>query len=453
MSGKINRNFIIFGGTGDLTYRKLIPALYNLYVEKKLKDDDRILIIGRREYTNDDYINIVKPWIEQYSRISFNEEIFKNFSNNIEYHKIDFANLDNYTSLSKYFCDCDINQNIFYLAVAPLFFDIITDGISTLKCLEKTKIIIEKPFGETILEAEKLNNKLISCFGKENIYRIDHYFGKEMVQNIETIRFTNLLFKNSWDSKAIEQIEIIAHEEVGVETRASYYDKAGALKDMVQNHLMQILSLVAMEEPNTQYDIKQRQEQVFESLRPIDKIDIKKTLVLAQYFGYKQEPGVNPDSNTETYAMCKLFVDNDRWQDVPFYIKTGKRMATREMNIIVTFKSLNEATPDILTFKIQPEEGVKLEFNIKKPGNTDEVIRAEMDFCQSCVAAHRINTPEAYERLLYAVVNSDQSLFSTWKQIYLSWDYINKLKQKYIDENIGMCYYEQASINIDDIIN
>lgn len=452
MNGKINRNIIIFGGTGDLNYRKLMPALYNLYAENKLKDDDCVFVIGRKEYTKDEYISIVKEWVLKYSRILFDEKIFENFANNIVYYKMEFTNLDEYSSLSDVFSSYDINQNLFYYAVSPMFFDIITDGIVTLKCTKNIKLVIEKPFGETIEEAEKLNNKIMKCFGKENIYRIDHYLGKEMVQSVKTIRFSNLLFKTCWNRNCIKQVDIVAHEEVGVETRASYYDKTGALKDMVQNHLMQILSLIAMEEPNSQYDIKKRQQQVFENLRPIDKIDIKKDLVLAQYNGYTEEANVAPNSKTETYAMCKLFIDNEQWRDVPFYIKTGKRMATREMNIVITFKPIgNIEKPDVLMFKVQPDEGVRFEFNIKKPGETEEIIRAEMDFCQSC--AYKINTPEAYERLINVAMNGDQSLFSTWEHIYLSWDYINKLKQKYIDENVALYYYEQGSVDIDNILN
>lgn len=454
MNGKINRNFVIFGATGDLTYRKLMPALYNLYAEKKLEDDDHIIAIGRREYTKDDYMKIVKDWVSKYSRIRFDEAIFNSFSSNVMYYEMDLKNLDEYASLSELFCRCEINQNLFYYSVAPEFFDVITDGIISLKCREGAKLIIEKPFGETLLDAEKLNDKLTNCFGRKNIYHIDHYLGKEMVSNIQTARFSNQLFKNCWDRNSIARVDIVAHEEIGVETRASYYDKAGALKDMVQNHLMQILSLIAMEEPDSKHDIKKRQECVFKSLRSIDKLDIKNTLALAQYKGYREEIGVEPNSKTETYAVCKLFVDNQRWQDVPFFIKTGKRMLTREMNIIVTFKSINGVEePDVLTFQVQPDEGIKLCFNMKKPGDTNEITRAEMNFCQSCIESHRINTPEAYERLLYAAANGDKSLFSTWTQIDLSWDYINKLKQKYIDENIGLHYYEQDCSDIVGIID
>ncbi|MGL5721053.1 MAG: glucose-6-phosphate dehydrogenase [Brevinema sp.] len=451
MSGTTNRNFTIFGGTGDLTYRKLLPALYNLYVEKSLGDDDHIIIIGRKEYDKEAYLNIIREWVSKYARVSFDISTFLGFTKLIEYYQMNFTQLEDYAPLAKHLKREKIKQNIFYFAVSPVFFPIISEGISSLKLADNPKLIIEKPFGETLEEAEKLNNSLIEHFGKDNIYRIDHYLGKEMVQSVQTIRFSNLLFKECWNNRCIEKVEIIAHEEVGVETRAGYYDKTGALKDMVQNHLMQILSLIAMEEPDDKFPIKIRQQQVFESLRPIEKVDIKKSLMLAQYEGYLQEAGVAPNSQTETYATCMIFVDNERWKDGPFYIKTGKRLASREMNVIITFKTIKNEEPDVLIFKIQPSEGVRIEFNIKQPGYSNDQTRAEMDFCQDCILAHRINTPEAYERLIQAVMNGDNSLFSTWEHISLSWDYVNKLKQKYINEKVSVQLYAQGSKSVDNI--
>lgn len=444
MSGTINRNFTIFGGTGDLTYRKLLPALYNLYVEKHLGDDDHILIVGRREYSREDYLDIIREWVSKYARVTFDVSTFLGFTKLIEYYHMDFTQSKDYAQLSKHLKKDKISENIFYFAVSPAFFAVISEGISSLKLADQPKLIIEKPFGETLDEAEKLNYNLMEHFGKDNIYRIDHYLGKEMVQSVQTIRFSNLLFKECWNNRCIDKVEIIAHEEVGVETRASYYDNTGALKDMVQNHLMQILSLIAMEEPNEHYPLKIRQQQVFESLRPIENVDVKKSLLLAQYKGYLQEPGVAPNSQTETYALCKFFVDNERWQGVPFYIKTGKRIAAREMNVIITFKTIKGETPDVLIFKIQPTEGVRIEFNIKQPGYTNDHARAEMDFCQDCILEYRASTPEAYERLISAVMDGDNSLFSTWEHISLSWDYISKLKQKYDDAKIKVHYYEQG---------
>ncbi len=446
MSGKKTRNLTIFGGTGDLAYRKLIPAFYNLFVRKEISKNDKILIIGRRDYKTCEYTQIIKSWTEKYSRLDYKEEVFNEFVKLIEYFQMDFTNLENYDNLSAYFCNNAYSENVFYYAVAPRFFGVISDGILRLNCLGETKIVIEKPFGETLEEARTLNEKLEKCFGEENVYRIDHYLGKEMIRNILTIRFTNQIFKNCWDKNSIENVQIIASEDIGVGTRAGYYDKAGALKDMVQNHLFQILSIIALEEPNDEFDLKSRQTEVLKNLRQIEKLDIKDSLVLAQYDGYLLEDGVNKDSKTETFAFLKLFIDNKRWENVPFYLVTGKKLEKREMIIKIKFKSVGKAKKsDELLFYVQPTEGVNLKFNVKVAGDSNEIIREEMDFCQNCILANRINTPEAYERLLHAVLDGDNIWFSAWDQIYLSWDYTKKLKEKYCKENIEMIQYNQNS--------
>lgn len=446
MSGKIKTNFTIFGGTGDLTYRKLIPALYNLFATNKLMPEDRIVAIGRRDYSLDKYHEIIEEWVRKYSRIKFDEITFMEFLKHVDYFKMDFTNLEEYSKLENYFNLNKIENHIFYYAVAPTFFGVISDGLISIKDCKNEKIIIEKPFGETLEDADQISKKLEECFGANNVYRIDHYLGKEMVRSIQTLRFSNPIFANSWNNKNIDNVQIIANEEVGVETRGNYYDKAGALKDMVQNHLMQILTLVAMDKPDATHDIHTRQIEVLKSLRPVSRLDVESSMVLGQYEGYQHESNVDSDSKTETFAACKLYIDNFRWDNVPFYIKTGKKMATREMNVIVTFKPMDESSmSNILVIKIQPLEGVSLKFNIKKPGDTEEIIQTEMDFCQSCIPSHRINTPEAYERLLEAVVNSDQTWFSKWNQIYLSWKYIEQLKEKYKALNLPIYLYLQNS--------
>ncbi len=445
MTGIIN-NLTIFGGTGDLCYRKLMPALYNLYTNGRIDNNDRIVAVGRREYTDEAYIEVIKGWVKRYARLEYNDKSFNNFSKNISYFKMDFTNPDEYERLSEYFCGRQIKENLFYYAVAPQFFGVISEGVIALKCINSPKLIIEKPFGETPEHAMRLNKRLEEYFGADRIYRIDHYLGKEMIQNILTIRFKNLLFESCWNNQNIDNVRIIATEEVGVETRAKYYDNAGALKDMVQNHLMQLLSFVAMEPPESDYDLKDKQSQVFDCLRPPEQLDIEDSLLLARYSGYLTEPDVAKDSVTETFVACKLYVDNDRWAGVPFYIITGKKMATREMNVIITFKKLTgQDKPNVLVFKIQPDEGVTLIFNIKTPGDGYEVIGAEMDFCQNCNLTYRMNTPEAYERLLYSAIKADRRWFSGWDQIYLSWRYIEKIKEIYHEKGLPIYEYLDGS--------
>lgn len=442
MTGTINTNFTIFGGTGDLTFRKLIPAFYNLYITEKLDVKDRIVIIGRRDYTSEQYREIAKEWIKKYSRLNFDEKIYSAFIQKVEYFKMDITNLFDYHRLNDFYQKNEIHSHIFYYAVAPEFFNSISNGILTMTGPLHAKIILEKPFGSSLEQASKLSAKLDKCFGAENIYRIDHYLGKEMVRSIQTIRFMNPIFANIWNKENIQDIQISALEEVGVETRGDYYDTSGALKDMVQNHLLQILSIVAMEPTNKDELIHDKQIEVLKSLRKTSQLDIRDTLVLGQYEGYNQEDKVNHDSKTETFAALRVYVDNERWQDVPFYIRTGKKIGKREMEVVITFKPVSaDVKPNILVVKIQPLEGVSLQFNIKKPGDTDEVVQTEMDFCQNCIEGNRINTPEAYERLIYSCMNSEQAWFSKWDQIELSWKYIEELKKRYKDEGIPIYSY------------
>ncbi len=439
------KTITIFGGTGDLSYRKLFPAMYNMYCRGILNDDDVIIAVGRRGYSDTQYIELLNGWVQKFARLSFSQETFANFAKLIRYCEMDFTDKKAYRALDEVFGQYSATEHLFYFAVAPQFFEVITDGITGLTCKGTKKLVVEKPFGETIKQARELGIKQDKTFGSENVYRIDHYLGKEMISSIDTLRFSNMIFSGSWNRDFIEHIQIEASEQVGVETRARYYDNAGALKDMVQNHLFQILTLIAMEPPKEGVTLQQRQLEVLRHLRPVTKETVADTLLLAAYKGYREEPGVNPDSKTETFAFCRLFIDTERFRDVPFYITTGKRLSTREMNVIVTFKATcADCARNVLVFKIQPSEGITLRFNTKKPGEEKGLITAEMDFCQSCFVGYRINTPEAYERLLTAVIMSDRSRFSDWETIHASWEYIESLKRLY-HETLPIYEYEQGS--------
>ncbi len=444
---KIHTNITIFGGTGDLTFRKLLPALYTMYLTKKLPKDSRIVIIGRRDYDSDSYRLLAEEWVDKFTRLPYTKEDFSKFSKLLAYFRMDLSNQQDYQRLNEYFSQDDITSHIFYLAVAPRFFTVIADGLETVCGACHGKVIIEKPFGENLEAAEKLNQQLERHFGSEQIYRIDHYLGKEMVRNIQAIRFTNPIFTDVWNSRYIESVQISALEDVGVETRGGYYDASGALKDMVQNHLFQILSIVAMERPEVFNSTQMHQEQlnVLRSLRPASEASIEDTLVLGQYEGYREEPLVSPDSSTETFAGLRLFIDNERWSGTPFYIRTGKKTGTRQMEVSIVFRrSMPEVEPDILTIKIQPTEGVYLQFNIKRPGDTEEIIPTKMDFCQNCNIIHQLNTPEAYERLLTACIAGERSWFSQWDQIEISWNYIEQLKQLFKEKNLPVYPYAQG---------
>lgn len=406
----------IFGGTGDLTFRKLLPALYNMCVGDKLPDGFCIVAVGRRDYTTESYTALAEDWVRRFSRLPFEKELFARFAGLLRYYQMDFTDPGNFPKLDAWYASSGIADHLFYLAVAPRFFHGIVRGLSAVSSAREGKVILEKPFGESLESARLLNEELESFFLPGHVYRIDHYLGKEMVRGIHTIRFTNPIFHDAWDSAHIESVRICALEDVGVETRGGYYDTSGALKDMVQNHLLQILSIVAMERPE-RFDaagMHEEQLRVFHALRPGDA-------VLGQYEGYRDEPLVDPASGTETFAALRLFVDTPRWRGTPFYIRTGKRLRRREMQVSVVFRPLAGAPSNVLLIRIQPTEGVCLQFNIKRPGDTDEMAEAKMDFCQSCSPQNRINTPEAYERLLGACLRGEGAWFSQWDQIEACW--------------------------------
>ena len=435
----------LFGGTGDLTYRKLLPALYNLNGLGKLADDFKIVVIGRREYSQADYINIVRNWVKEHARTKFDDEQFESYAKRIIYFKMNMTNEDDYAMLQEFYAREDIQNHVYYFAVAPSFFMTITNGLKKHCSENNAKVIIEKPFGEDLEKAGLLNNELEKFFNQDEIYHIDHYLGKEMIQNILSLRFKNIIFKGIWNKDFIENVQITAAETVGVGTRASYYDKSGALKDMVQNHLLQVLSLVAMEEPKGTESsrIHESQYNLLSALKPIE--DVRDSLVMGQYEGYLQEENIPADSKTETYAALKLYVDNERWQGVPFFIRTGKKMDSRETQVVVQFKAVGDVPGNVLIIRIQPDEGVYVQFNAKKPGTEKELQQISLDFCQSCILENRINTPEAYERLLDACFKGDRSLFSQWDQIVASWTFVNDLIAKYEEQGSPLYTYEQGS--------
>lgn len=406
----------IFGGTGDLTFRKLLPALYNMFVTGKLPPDFCIVAVGRRDYTAESYIQLAGDWVRRFSRLPFEEKRFAGFAAMVRYYHMDFTDPGNYPRLEGWYTDAGVTDHLFYLAVAPRFFRGIVQGLSAVPSARAGKVILEKPFGETLESARELNQELETFFSPGQVYRIDHYLGKEMIRGIHTIRFTNPIFHDAWDSRHIESVEITALEVVGVETRGGYYDTSGALKDMVQNHLMQILSIVAMERPQ-RFDGAGMHEEQLRVLRAVRHDGA----VLGQYEGYRDEPLVDPRSTTETFAAVRLYVDTPRWRGTPFYIRTGKRLSRREMQVIVTFRPMEGAAANVLLIRIQPTEGVCLQFNIKRPGDTHEIAQAKMDFCQSCSQENRINTPEAYERLLGACLRGEGVWFSQWDQIETCW--------------------------------
>ncbi|MFE8702564.1 glucose-6-phosphate dehydrogenase [Cytobacillus sp. FJAT-54145] len=444
---------MIFGATGDLAKRKLFPSLYRLFEKGNLSEHFAVIGVARRPLTNDEFQDNVKKSV---STAIDKEDRIEEFSSHFYYHSHDVTDSDSYASLNKLAEQLDSHyqldgNRIFYLAMAPEFFGTIAlhlkeDGLTNVNGFKR--LVIEKPFGHNLESAKELNTQLRTAFAEDEIYRIDHYLGKEMVQNIEVIRFANAIFEPLWNNRYIANIQVTSSEVLGVEERGRYYEKSGALRDMVQNHMLQMVALLAMEPPirlNTD-EIRSEKVKVLRALRPISGEEVKDYFVRGQYDSgsitsesapaYREEQMVEPDSNTETYVAGKLLIDNFRWAGVPIYIRTGKRMAAKSTKIVIQFKDIpmnlyyqTEQTlnPNLLVIHIQPEEGITLHLNAKKAGQSMEATPVKLNFANKGIDG--INTPEAYEKLLYDCMRGDATNFTHWDEVALSWSFTDKISE------------------------
>lgn len=442
--------FTIFGSTGDLTYRKLIPALYHLEHRGLLATDFEIRCIGRKAYTQEAYWAILEPWLKKQSRFKLDDRLIESFKHRIRYIQLEFTLLDAYRHLTQYPQGQD---NLYYFAVAPSFFEAIAQHLKASGYLDlgHHRVILEKPFGDSLAHASQVHDALTSIFGEEQLYHIDHYLGKEMIQNILALRFTNRLFEGVWNASHIESIQITAAETVGVETRGSYYEQAGALKDMIQNHLIQILSYVLMEEPQSlmSQDLSSQQLKVFKALS-LDRLLVGQYGASENHLAYREEALVNPLSTVETYAAVRGHLTSGPLQNVPLFLRTGKSLNHRATYIKVIFKPSQSKLyasdlKEVLTIKVQPDEGVSFQFNAKKPGTLNTITSVQMDFCQSCILENRINTPEAYERLLDDAFHQDNSLFTPWNLVERGWQFGKRLEQLRQQQNLPLVFYPAGS--------
>ncbi len=445
--------FIIFGGTGDLNARKLAPALYNLYLDGWLPKQFSIIGTGRTKLTDEQFRANLLEGINQFSRSGKTTKAkWEDFSKNIYYQVSDAKDAETYKEFGKridaHNTEWKAKANvIYYLAVAPEFFPIIASNISKAKLAEdpeKARIVIEKPFGHDLESAKELNKLLAGIFDEKQIYRIDHYLGKETVQNIMAFRFANSILEPIWNRNYIEHVQISVTEQLGVQDRGPYYEGSGALRDMIQNHLLQLLCFIAMETPISfsADEVRDRKVDVLRAMRKFTPDDVRTSAVRGQYGsgwiegqevpGYRQESNVNPDSNTETFAAIKFFVDNWRWHGVPFYVRTGKRMHQSASTITIQFRDVphlvfpKEATEswqqNRLIISIQPEMSIRLQVQAKRPGI--DMILNTVDMVFDYKGTYTSEAPEAYETLLLDTMMGDQTLFMRGDQVEEAWDLI-----------------------------
>jgi len=455
---------ILFGATGDLAVRKLYPALYQLY--KKHNDVERFAVIGtgRRNYDHKTYRDVVKDSIKATGAEA--DDFLKRFF----FYSIDVEDIEAYKGLNglakQVDKDFDLSGNrMFYLALAPNFFGTVTTYLKESGLTNTSgwkRLVIEKPFGHNLTSAQKLNEEIGHVFDEQEIYRIDHYLGKEMVQNIQVIRFANPLFESIWNNRYISNIQITSSETLGVGERAGYYDRTGALMDMVQNHILQMIALTAMEPPSRleTEDIRDEKVKVFRSIRPVTTTSVQEDIIKAQYKsgvlengeqirGYQDEENIQENSQTDTFVAAKIYIDNFRWAGVPFYIRTGKRLKVKSTQIVIQFKNapLNpylDQQPNRLIIHVQPDEGLSLILNAKKIGESQETTPIKLDFSHSFI--NEPGTPDAYERLIHDCIHGDSTNFTRWDEVALSWKYVDSIIKAWGETNIPLDYYTSGTM-------
>lgn len=456
-----NLLLVIFGASGDLTWRKLLPALFALKEQDMLPDKFAVLGVGRSPLSNADFQGKMKDGIEQFHKVK-DASLLQEFVESLHYIAINTKDAGDYVKLRERCVSIDQelglgNNLIYYLATPPSLYETIAKSLAANKmCCDGEqkgwkRLIVEKPFGYDLASAKKLNAGLLSAFDESQIYRIDHYLGKETAQNILVTRFFNGIFEPLWNRNYIKSIEITSAESVGVEKRGGYYDTSGAMRDMLQNHLLQLAALTAMESPAVFNANAIRNEviKVFQSLRPLSDEDVKQNVIRGQYTesdikgkhqpAYVEEEGVPADSRTETFVALKFFIDNWRWGGVPFYIRTGKKLPTRVTEIVIRFKETphpvlsqlnrSENVESMLVIRIQPDEGLLLKFGMKVPGAGFKVQNANMNFRYSDLAEGYM--PSAYERLLHDCMIGDASLFARGDAVEAAWEFVAPIQKEW----------------------
>lgn len=461
-----NTDLIIFGARGDLSARKLFPALLHLESCNLLPEDLKLIALAREDLTLAVFLEDLKAKVRpSISDSRWSEDLWAGFSSRFDFIRINFGEPGDFPVLREALPDS--RTSIFYLATPPSLFPVICENLGQTGCLDgDTRIVLEKPIGHDLESSRQVNETVGKFFPEENIYRIDHYLGKETVQNLLVLRFANRFINTQWDQSCIDHVQITVAETVGIEGRWSYYDKVGQLRDMVQNHLMQLLCLVAMEPPNsmTAEGIREEKVKILRALRTIDDTNVADHAVRGQYGpgwyrgdavpGYLEEEGCETtDSNTETFVAIKAFIDNWRWAGVPFYLRTGKRMPEKLTEIVISYKSLphnifssGENIPNRLVIRLQPNEGIEMQMVSKLHSLKDKMglVRQNLnlDFLGSS-GMDRI--PDAYERLFLDVIKGDQSLFVGREEVEQSWHWCDSLIKAWNRQGVEVKNYHAGS--------
>jgi glucose-6-phosphate 1-dehydrogenase len=452
-------SIIIFGATGDLTHRKILPAFYAMSQHGLLPEQCHIIGFARRDWSDETFRAEMRQGVQQFSRVPFDTAAWDEFAGQLHYHRSEFDQADGYPRLGQLLDRLGApaaHNRLFYLATPPEAYPVIVRHIGAAGLNHSaggwTRLIIEKPFGRDLQSAIALNQQVHDVFAEEQVYRIDHYLGKETVQNLVVFRFANAIFEPIWNRNFIDHVQITVAETVGVESRAGYYDTAGVGRDMLQNHLLQLLTLTAMEPPYA-FDaraLRDEKVKVLQALRPIEA----QAAMPGQYIGYRNEKGVAPKSQTPTYAAVKLHIDNWRWQGVPFFLRSGKQLADKTTEISIVFKRPPHSlfplepgemlTPNTLTLCIQPDEGMHLRFEAKMPGAgmKRQTVDMDMTYAQDFNSA---SLPEAYERLLLDALQGDAALFTRADEIELAWHAIDPVISAWEHGEVPLYFYETGS--------
>lgn len=444
---------VIFGATGDLAHRKLLPAIYNLAHEGALPERFNLVGFAFEDHDNDSFRALMKHAVEQHSRRAPKPEVLNALLHRTSYVSGKFDDTADFETLRGVLADLDLYadeplHHMFYLATSPTFFGTVVHQLGEVgldsKDTTSVRVVIEKPIGRDLESARALNREVLTVLDEEQVYRIDHYLGKETVQNILAFRFANSMFEPIWNSNYIDHVQITASEDLGIGSRAGYYDSSGALRDLVQNHMLQLLALLCMEPPNalTANKVRDEKAKVLRAMRPPQFSEVAQMAVRGQYTagtigsdnvpGYLEEVGVPPDSKTETYAALRLEISNWRWAGVPFYLRTGKRLARKVTEIAVTLKNVPHLAfqvhgapppPNELVFQIQPNEGVSISLGAKIPGAKNRIRPVNMQFQYG--TSFTSESPEAYERLILDVMRGDATLFTRVDEVEALWSIVD----------------------------